>query len=281
MSKHVFLHFLHAILHLHIKQIIVQYIGNTILVLLRNMKEGVIMKIAICDDEEYFANEILERIEKYEIFDVLPNRFDCFYDPDDLLARFDHYQYDLVYLDIEFPKVNGIDIAFEIKRRKPNCMIIFVTNHEQYVHESHEVEAFQYIEKPINDKFFIRELERAIQKYKKLSKSILFHTDDGKKFVKTSDIIYLETHYPTYKLITTQSKSYYGKFKKVQDARKELIENHFYKLNRSIIINLNYIDTFDNESITMINNDELPLTKTKRTEFKTIYYHFIDKENLK
>lgn len=239
------------------------------------------MRIAICDDQICIVKEIMERIESVEIIDVLPNVFDKFTDPNQLLEKFKKEPYDLVYLDIEMGKDNGIAIANKIKEMKASCMIIFITNYDKYIHKSYWVEAFQYIQKPIDDKVFTFELKRAIRKYKTMNKFILFHTSEGNKYVKTSDIICLLTRHPSYKLYLTNDQTFCGKSRNLKKAKEELIKNHFFKLSRSIFINFTHVDTYDVDRVNMINKKRLPLSRLRQAAFKKAYFDFIDKENNK
>lgn len=235
------------------------------------------MKIAVCDDEQYFVDNILGRINAHGIKDVQPNIFNGFTDPDEFIESFKMIQYDMVYLDVELNDKNGMRIATEINRIKPDCLIIFVSAYKKYIHISYRVNAFQYLTKPINDKLFDLELERGVKKYKKLNRSVLFQTTAGNKLIKTNNIIYLETFYDKYKLVTT-GENYFGKSKTLTEAKKDLINYHFYQLNRSIILNFKNVDTFTNEDIIMINKDILHITKRKRKDFKDKYFDYIDKE---
>lgn len=237
------------------------------------------MKIAVCDDEQYFVDNILERVREFDICDVSPNKFDGYTDPQDLLDNFNKERYDLVYLDIEMKDKNGLNIAHEIKKCKHNCMIIFVTGYDKYVHQSYRVEAFQYINKPIDDELFTFELRRAIKKYKRMNKFILFNTTSGSRYIKTSDIIYLETCYTNYQLFLIDGQVYEGSSKTVKEAKRDLIKYHFYQLSRSIIINFSYVDSYTTNSVTMMNEEVLSLSRLKRTEFRRTYRNFIDKEN--
>ena len=193
--------------------------------------EELFMRIAVCDDEKYFVDNIIERIQAYGVEDVLPNKFDGYTDPCQLLNHFKMFDYDLVYLDIKMNDKCGVDVAKEIKRIKSNCIVIFVSSYDEYIHESYRVEAFQFLKKPVEEELFNLELKRAITKYKRLNKSFVFTTTIGNKLVKANNIIFLETSYGNYKLYTT-NETYFGTCKSIADTKQELLDSHFYQLNR-------------------------------------------------
>ena len=125
--------------------------------------EELFIRIAVCDDEKYFVDNIIERIQAYGVEDVLPNKFDGYTDPCQLLNHFKMFDYDLVYLDIKMNDKCGVDVAKEIKRIKSNCIVIFVSSYDEYIHESYRVEAFQFLKKPVEEELFNLELLQNIR----------------------------------------------------------------------------------------------------------------------
>lgn len=236
------------------------------------------MRIAICDNEQFYVQDILERVKNYEIKDIVPNVIDCFSNGNDLLNAFQREPYDLVYLDIELDsQENGIEIAKKLKILKANCIFVFITSYPNYVHESIWVGVDQFINKPIDDTLFNQELKHAVHLYKSLNRTLLFSTTVGKKYIKTDKILYLETSYGKYKLCTVE-RPFFGSLKSIRNVRQQLLDYHFFQLNRSIIINFKHVFSFKFDYVIMSNEDMLPLTRRKRKEFKEKYFDYIDKE---
>lgn len=234
------------------------------------------MKIAVLDDERFFVEDILERINHFQINDVVPNLFNGFTNPIQFLESFTIEQYDLVFIDVEMEEKDGLEVAREIRKIKQNCIIIFVSGFD-YKHDSYKVEAFQYIDKPIDEILFQDELDRAIRKYKRLNQNIIINTYTGNKCIFTRDILYLRTSYRHYYLYTTE-KIIEGASKSIMKAKGELIQYHFFQINRSVIINLGQIDTFTSEWLTMNNGETFTIAKKRRKDFKIKYMEYIDLE---
>lgn len=241
-------------------------------------KEVEIMRIAICDNELFYVKDIVERIKKYEFHDTKPTIIDGYVQGTQLLDAFRVEPYDIVFLDIELGEdMNGIEIAKVMKDIKPNCIFIFITAYHCYLTESMWLGADLFIDKPVNSELFDMELQHAYHVYKRLNRTVKFATTDGKVYIKTDDIIYLETSYGKYKLKTTK-RHYYGNLKRIIKSRQQLLDYHFFPLNRSIIINFKHVKSFCFDYVTMSNDDILPLTKRIRKEFKEKYFDFVDKE---
>ena len=95
------------------------------------------MRIAICDNELFYVEDIMERIEKYEFHDTKPTIIDGFIQGSQLLDAFRVEPYDIVFLDIELGEtLNGIELAKIMLDIKPNCIFVFITAYHYYLPES-------------------------------------------------------------------------------------------------------------------------------------------------
>lgn len=235
------------------------------------------MKIAVCDNENYFVENILERVKAHGIKDEYPNVYKGFENPEDLLKSFKTIEYDLVYLDVELDGKNGMDVAREIINIKCDCIIIFVSAYDDYINESYRVCAFQYLQKPLDDKMFIEELERAIYKYQKTKKVYEFQIYSGMKFIKCSKILYISTHYREY-TIKLLNNEYKGNVKTVDEIKKDILHYDFYPINRSITINFMHVESFTPHDVTMINGETFSISRSKRNDFKLKYLNFVRME---
>ena len=132
------------------------------------------MRIAICDDEERY------RLELKTILNKLLINIDCdidtFSDGNMLSADFRANPYDLVFLDIEMPEVDGITLAKKLRSLSDKVYIVFLTSHIEYALEGYEVNALRYLTKPVNiDK--LKEVIRYVQDREKASKQIIIKED--------------------------------------------------------------------------------------------------------
>ena len=86
------------------------------------------MRIAICDDELFYVQNIMERIKSYEFHDTKPTIIDGYTNGNELIDAFRIEPYDLVFLDIELDDChNGTELAKTINNIQANCIFIFIT----------------------------------------------------------------------------------------------------------------------------------------------------------
>lgn len=180
-------------------------------------------------------------------------------------------QPDIVFLDIQMPNLTGIQLS---KLIDPNVNIIFTTAYTQFAVEGFELNAVDYLLKPIAFPRFIE----AVEKVKKKKTSVketsnlnneeyFFVKTDGKnKFrkVKLSDILYAES-IKNYVIIHTEAEQLvtYNTLKNIQES---LPQTKFIKIHKSYIVALDKVEKTDNYEV-WINGKDLPLGDTYRSEF--------------
>lgn len=106
------------------------------------------MRIAICDDEKIYRKQLMTELEKIiKSLDVIIDEYD---NGKELIDKYDKYKYELVFLDIEMPAMNGIDLARALRVKSDTLEIVFLTGHIEYALEGYEVNALRYLTKPVN-----------------------------------------------------------------------------------------------------------------------------------
>jgi DNA-binding LytR/AlgR family response regulator len=181
---------------------------------------------------------------------------------------------DLIFLDIQMPGTNGIEFARNIP---PDTLVIFITAYAEYALDSYEVEAIDYLVKPV----WLDRFEKAVQKalaYHQLLKAepalastatvendYFFVKSDRKIFkIHFKDIWFIEglkdyvvLHAAGQKIITAMN---------IKTIHEQLPVNNFVRIHKSYLINVGQISSFDNNTI-FINNHEIPIGNAYRDFF--------------
>ena len=111
--------------------------------------------------------------------------------------------FDIIFLDIEMPKLGGMPTAERIRRQDPDVVLVFVTNMAQYAIRGYEVDALDFVLKPVSYYQFSTKLERALQRIqRRRGGQVALQVSGGVQLLDTDDILYLETrdrllHYHT------------------------------------------------------------------------------------
>ncbi|WP_312790350.1 LytTR family DNA-binding domain-containing protein [Sphingobacterium sp.] len=181
---------------------------------------------------------------------------------------------DLLFLDIEMPTVNGLDFAQSLPMDK---LVILTTAYAQYALKSYELDAIDYLLKPIKKDRLAKAIDKAIA-YKKLlalkeNQSTVENTSEDALLIKSdrkyykivfTDIRFIEAlkdyvviYTRTNKLITAMN---------LKTIHQKLPENLFVRTSKSYLINLSFIDSFDNHTV-YIDKFEIPIGEIYRESF--------------
>ncbi|MBX2896103.1 MAG: response regulator transcription factor [Cyclobacteriaceae bacterium] len=181
---------------------------------------------------------------------------------------------DLIFLDIQMPGTNGIDFA---KTIAPKTLVIFTTAFSEYALNSYEVDAIDYLIKPVKFDRFQKAVDKA-KAYLKLlatdnttsnietiASDYFFVKADRKTFkVFFKDILFIEglkdyviLHTEERKIITAMN---------IKTIHEQLPQKLFVRTSKSYIINAQHITSFDNNTV-YINNHEIPIGNVYRSYF--------------
>ncbi len=226
-------------------------------------------KIAVCDDEkimcEYLQKKVSEILTKWNIFFTIT----CYTNALDLLNT--TISYDLILLDIQMPVLDGVTLAQKLRTQSEKCELIFITILKEYVLYAFEVEALDYIYKPIEQKRLENALKRAVNRYQKEKKGILIQHKNCYQTIKLEEIYYCEViNRKLYLHLQNEVIEYYGK---LQEIQKQL-DKRFLKCHRSYIVNMDYIKKYESLILTMQNGEKVPVSRLQQKEFieKMLYY---------
>jgi DNA-binding LytR/AlgR family response regulator len=209
------------------------------------------MRIAVCDDDrrirEILCREIGEYASEAEVI--------CFKNGEDLLHA--EMLPDILFLDIEMPGINGLKLAERLRRNGMDAVIIFISGEEKYVWQAFDVEALQYLRKPISKTDLKNTLERAVQKVQsgrgenaEDKPNMMIRYKGVSEKVYLADIVYAEACGRKVVLHRLNDQvEYYGK---ISDLEK-MLGGDFFRVHRAFLINLKHVVRYGAEGITLKN----------------------------
>ena len=175
--------------------------------------------------------------------------------------------FDLVILDIDMPGLNGMETARQLRGQGDNVVLMFVTNMSQYALEGYEVEAVDYVLKPVSYQDFTLKLRKA-QRYISQNRDtqIALHTTNGIVLLMVSQVIYVESalHYLVYHTTTSD----YRVRGSISDAESTLPHGQFSRCNTSFLVNLKYVKALERDEVLMNpDNHRLKISRGRRGTF--------------
>ncbi len=201
------------------------------------------------------------------------------------IAEIEKHNPDLVFLDIEMPRLNGFEMLNKIKNK--NFHLIFTTAYDHYAIKAIKYSAFDYLLKPID----IEELKIAVEKLQESSadniqqqvdllqsninnpkwnlNKFAIPTLEGLCFYNIADLIFLEANSNYTNLYFSDNKKVIAS-KTLKDFEEMLPEDTFFRPHHSYIINLNFINKYikgDGGQIELTNGAVIDVSRRKKEEF--------------
>lgn len=233
------------------------------------------IRIAICDDEKNIRAYLRTLVRKQD----LESEITEYASADEYLSG--GMEHDLLFLDIEMKGatsgMDGMSMAKQLRGmeldRQP--VIIFVTGYDKYVYDAFDVDAFQYLLKPINEQKFAEVFSRAagqiLAEAEQKKKTLVIQCGSESRAIPLDSIYYLESR--NHKVVLYLKEGQLEYYAKIGDLEEELA-GQFYRIHRGYLVNLAYVEGYDKTEVTLVNGDRLPLSK-KYDDFAAAYLQFV------
>jgi len=180
------------------------------------------------------------------------------------------FPFDLVILDIQMDKMNGIQLSKRIREVDTHIMIIFLSGIADYVYEGYEVQAYRYLLKPLKEEKLFEILEYMKKTIEKKEKYILYKKYGETEKIMYDQIMYLESQGNNVVIHTKDMEYVYQK--NLHVIEDDFLSNGFIKTHRSFIVNLLHIRKIQKENCVLAIGDNVPIS---RRAYKQVNQSFI------
>lgn len=222
------------------------------------------IRVAIVDDERMYYEQIVKYIRRFEQEQNEKISETYFKDGDEIAGGY-RAEYDIILMDVDMQFMNGINAAIEIRKYDREVILIFISNMPQFALQGYQVEAMDYLIKPVRYEEFCKLLKRAIEKINRRKEIYLAITvKGGVQKVRVSDITYVESHghMLTYHTLTDS----YDSYGTIKEATDHLEKFHFSRGNKGYLINLAHVSGIT-DGCAAVGMERLPISRTKKQQF--------------
>lgn len=226
-------------------------------------------EIAICDDQmqicDMFHRKVSECFFKRDI-DIRIHKFTT----GKALVEAE-VVFDILLLDIELEKENGLEIASAYPTKR-ETRIIFITSHIEEMKNGYKAKVFRFLTKPVEQSELEEALIDAVKDIEK-DKRLIVTNEEGEHVIRASEIVYFESHQRSTGIRTMNG---YGKISTYfEEMVEELSMTQFYRTHKSFVVNMNYIRKIDKQVLFLKTDDQIKLSRLKQKDFKEKFNHFI------
>ena len=225
--------------------------------------EDIVLKIAVCDDVPEEIESITACVERLCKKHNIRYEISAYRNAYDLINAYQK-QFDVIFLDIEMPELNGMEAARLIRRTDKETLLVFVTQMAQFAVKGYQVEALDFLVKPVEYYSFELTFRKILRHLRNNTGDILqLDTGEKKLFVPVSEIFYVEVlgHYVTYHTESGDVRCK-GVLSKIQE---KLDDQNFFLCNRYCLIHLKYVTEIRRETV-VVHGVELEVSRSKRKD---------------
>lgn len=227
------------------------------------------LRIAICDDQPIFLEPFSELLSLYGAQNKQDFDIQAFTDGNLLLES--TQTFDIIFLDIDMPTIDGMAVAKALRDRGIESLIVFVTSHQERVFDAFEVSAFRFLIKPAEKASLFTVMDAALTALAERSSHVLVIELPTTRFVQVpiGEILYLES-LGKYTYLHTTQEVYETKYP-LKHFEEQLENKGFFRSHKSYLVNLKQVKTHTQQGITMLNGAEVHLSRLKASSFKKVF----------
>ncbi len=225
----------------------------------------------ICDDDNKCGDIILRYLQKY----CGERNITCFYDlfNNGEKALESIQSYNIAFLDIEIGNVSGLEIAKKLKENNKNIIIFFITEYEKYIDDAMDLFALRFMKKPLDYQRFYTGLDKAVELINDETIELFFKDSNIVQKIKSKDIIYIETDDHKVKIVTTMGVFYSSNL--IDYWEKKLTHISFYRVHKSYILNLDYIDQYKRNEVKLTTGELIGISYRNQPTFRKYFFNYL------
>ncbi|MBP3339107.1 MAG: response regulator transcription factor [Lachnospiraceae bacterium] len=229
------------------------------------------IKIAICDDDRQIGGKLEEMLIKLLNNNNIRYEIDVFETGESLCREFERTEYDLMFLDIELPEMNGVQIGNYIRDVKKNniVQIAYISSKQGYAMELFDVRPINFLIKPLEE----FKVQKVIETYIKINggKKDLFCYKKGFVFhrIEMYKIKYFEREGRKVIMHTLDGDvEFYESMEKIYETTKKY---RFLFIHKSYMINTRYLKNIHYDRVTLVDGEDFPISQSRRKEIREMF----------
>ncbi len=228
--------------------------------------------IAVVEDEQAYVEQLTEYIARFQEEFSQEMKVTVFSDGDEIAEDY-RADYDIILMDIQMRFMDGMTAAERIRELDRDVVIMFITNMTSYAVKGYEVDALDYIVKPVEYFSFSRKLLRAMERVKKKEESyLMIPVESGIQKLAVGEIYYVESF--GHQLIYVTKKGRFASRGVMKQAEEQLAPKGFFRSGKSYLVNMKYVEGIS-EGCCLIHGEKLQISRQKRKEFMEVLLNYM------
>ncbi len=225
-----------------------------------------IISILVCDDLPEERANLIRKLRAYEQTHDAELEIETASDGAELIAKWQPDRWEIIFLDIYMPHLNGIEAARQLRKVDTRCEIVFVTTSRDHGMEGYALKAMDYLTKPYSQQDVDGAMDWYIRKQSEKRRELTVRTADGNEDLPLKDVCYIESRGHTCDIHLN------GRVVRVRRSIDELsaeLSDAFFRCHKSFLVNLAHASGIDGNRFRMDNGDSVSISATKLSESKS------------
>lgn len=230
------------------------------------------IRVAVCDDEKYMAGAVKKMAADFFRAQNIETVIEVFLSGKELLKY--EKTIDILFLDIQMKETDGMETARILRRRGFKGYLIFITVLRETVFEAFEVQAYDYLVKPIEQSRFQKTMERVLASMQSAGEAnLLVQRGYESRLVPFEQIIFCEIidrkvylHLTSFEIV-----DYYDRIENLETK----LDGRFFRCHRSFLINLQYLRSYKNQTAYMEGGKQIPVSRLRSKEFSGVILRYM------
>lgn len=217
------------------------------------------LKIALCDDSAADCRYMHGLVSLWAQENLISVSVREFTSAESFLFTWEEDKtFDILLLDIEMGKTDGVTLARKLRREGADLQIIFTTGYSEYILDGYEVAALHYLIKPINKDKLFPVLDRAVSTVEKNDRYLTLEGRDSTERVAFKEILWLEVRA---NYVTVHTKNGDITVKRTLSEIESTLDERFFRIGRSHMVNLDSIRKVTRSEVLLSDGNTVPLSR--------------------
>ena len=234
------------------------------------------MNILLCDDDPLALKALGELVTAFFEENKIPVVYGTYNDGESAVAD-NALLYDLAFIDVEMPGINGLAVAKHLQERNSNVIIFMVTAFPGYLDDAMGLKVFRYLTKPVEQNRLHKNLRFALQQYNQQNQTILLDGTDGSHLIFTQEILFVGIH-GRGSLIQTKSRQYHS-YRSLKHWTDRLNPDLFSRPHHSYLVNLQNVRSLNKKEVMLTNEAGepvfVPVAQRKYYDFSEVFFRYV------
>ena len=237
---------------------------------------------AICENHRPSLEFIEQQLSALFEMNHFRIRLETFEKPAELLKKVEDERvlYDVLFMDIEMPEINGVEVCRRVRLITRQTLIVFITNRDDFVYQTFEVQPFRFIRKNhFKDEVppMVAALTGNLKEQEVLTVPVTEMYSGTIYNLDVHHIIYVEAQGRYCRIVSANDRTLQIQYR-LKDMAALLTEHGFLSPHRSYLVNCRYIYKVEKEQVVLDGGESLPLARSCRDEFRAKFLEYMSEE---